>query len=1326
MGKISIKKLNGEVEEIELILGTSLKGRINPKVNRLLKKGGKIKFLPNDVAYDTITRKFIRTFNKERTVGNLEGIPFSTNSVNSKLKKLLRSRPKTIRLPNKQVVNLDSGKYEPIAEWFVGKSRLMKDSKKEQGWVNELQNKVVFQQQIPKGKLIDEEGFSTLFYTPKTQNSGASIFQQYNYFGESPPETTDEFLDMIVGAFDSDFSSADKSRPNVKVVLKFGATDFRLFPLDVLMNEGVSFAIDDFANQETSGWGGSDAQGIDGESLVSLGNLDMTFFRIILTGSPSAGAKDDSGIKSRWFFLDQIKTNKNECLEGALKRFLKMSERVHTIRVMMVELGMGIEMDMPITLEQLKIYEFQHQVNIEVYVDKPHIYKGEEEYNLIREGSKMFDKTMKLLILNNHYYLIKSPKKNIKDVSRTDLRLLGYDKDGNKSVIKLIEEANAKQEGKNIKDKKEMVVIFDNETIFDRLDDNFLKVYGVAWFVWDINTPFDYNSGWNADKTDNKYHYEPYCYYEKGENCLDKFIKFLLNPPVDIIYRPMGFNNSRFDNYSFCESAMKFQVLEDVFMADGSILYARINGIKNVWDASRFLVGQSLNNACKNYGTNPKKQPDLINHYEVQCWYENNGWEGLNKLLDDKPELVLYNKIDCICLLDLIQKMRSAYLELFREDVLENLTISSMGFNILKKKWDGKQDYIIKRIKEMGYNNLDEMSKNDKKELQEEIKTLKPKHNIIKAKTFKDDLFMRRSMVGGRTQSFYGKLDIKMPIAMCDVKSLYPTVMGSYGKNDCPFPYGMYKETKGYVRNKLGIYRVDIIHQRCKWKNSSPIMSAFNRVKCEVGKDLHRIYAPCVIARRTKDNPLDWFYRGKQESIYLTSVDIDVLRWATEDDNCVKIYEGFYWGETKKDIFTDFLEPAKQEKTNQDILKSKDSPLYNQAKREGCKMLSNSVSGKLLEEIHEDVGSLFTTKNYCKMESDEGIYQLDIHNFGCGFAYLTGKKRASVVFDAMKDDKKKPAYLGMFVYAYARKLMYQELLSKYLVLYMDTDSACMPLFEWERCCQENKDNGLIDTGEYGCLEEEVCYTDKATGKFYPANRLIGISPKNYLVLNDEKDFMSKRKFKGVRKTDYWLPLSYFGEYELDEKNKAFGRAVDMIRGNKKEGCPPMTQDDIRRMREFNCCIDCINDKMNTKEICEKCIKQSKLMKKSYSTEMFEELVNGRKIVVFCSMINRIKYQVGSETSSEYMEELGNCLSVEEMEKMVLNGNDSPMSFSITHRNYDLWQKKKKEFKKLHPNLPPKDLADEFISFFQRFRKIKHEREIKNCFKLKQTYMMKII
>ena len=134
------------------------------------------------------------------------------------------------------------------------------------------------------------------------------------------------------------------------------------------------------------------------------------------------------------------------------------------------------------------------------------------------------------------------------------------------------------------------------------------------------------------------------------------------------------------------------------------------------------------------------------------------------------------------------------------------------------------------------------------------------------------------------------------------------------------------------------------------------------------------------------------------------------------------------------------------------------------------------------------------------------------------------------------------------------------------------------------------------------------------------------------------------------------------------------------------------------------------------------------MKKTYTNEMFEELVNGRKIVVFASMIAKIKYRIGDSASSEYIEKLSNDFSVEEMEAMIQNDEVAgmPMEYTISHRNLELWRKKKKEFKQKHPNMDAKQLKEEFVFFFQRFRKVKSEREIKDCFKLKQRFMLKII
>mgnify|MGYP003114410881 CR=1 FL=1 len=1371
-------------EDFKLFSGKGVANRKLVKILKTAKKKAVIVKLPDNVVYDMEKKRFYKSISPERrllykdprqrddperdeplndilrmewemeldgTTEGVEGLGYTSSKVPSNVLKLMKTRPQTLRLPNSQVINLDTNQFDESSKYFTGNESKMKTDMAKKGWVVEpnMGKSIRLVEKIDTSKVATYTGLQSLYHQPKYQNQKASVFQQYNYYTDLPTNI-EQFAADIMNSYQMDFSETDKKRPNKKVLLTFGSpAEFRLFPLeDIIGEEGdLSFMIDNYQYKEQSGFGGSDKD-FDNQSIVRLDNLKMDFYRIILSGTPLGGGNNAVG-KSKWWFLDQPKTTNNQCIEGAIKRALKLKERTNTIRQRMVEMNVGIEFNEMVSLDKVSYYEDMFEINISVYVDSPHVKDGEIDNNRLLKGSSKYDKTIKILMSKSHFSLIKSPKKNINQISRPDCRILGLNKDGNASVIKIINQAILKEKGVDVKKLKEVAVIFDNETIFDKQDENFLKVYGVSWFLWDYTKEFNYNDGWNEDKTENKYHEEPYCYYKKGENCIDELIRFLLNPPEGIIYRPMGFNNSRFDNYSFCESAMKFKVLEDIFMADGSILYTRITGVANVWDASRFLVGMSLDTACKNYGTNPKKMPDLINHYEVQCYYEYNGWSGLTDLLESKKELVLYNKIDCICLASLIGKMRDAYLELFDEDVFKNLTISSMGYKICSDSWSGKKAFTKQLIQDLGVDNLNELEKEEKQLVVDKIKFYKDKFTITKAKNYQDDLFHRGSMFAGRTQSFFGKIDIKMPLAMCDVKSLYPTCMGNYGDNNCPMPYGKYLKTEEYIPNKLGIYRCKIIHQRCVWKNKKEVMKAFNMVEqITHGKNvLHKNYAPNVIPLRSEDRPLDWFYRGELD-VVLTSVDIEVLKWATEDDSCIEVYEGHYWNDSKTELFVDFLNPAKEEKTNQDKLKAIGSPLYNQAKREGCKMISNSLSGKLLEAIHEDVVDLFSISKYRKLEQDEAIGSLQIQDFGCGFSIINGKKSKESVFNDPKrgDKKKKPAYLGMFVYAYARELMYKKLLSRYLCLYMDTDSACMPYFEWERCIKENKNVGLIDTGEYGCLEEEVCYTDKNTGDFYPANRLIGISPKNYAVLNDgadslikeqnkklpkdkQKGLISKRKFKGVRKTDVWLPLSYFGEYTINENKKAEGEAVNKIKGVMKGGkviIPKYTQDQIRGMRETKCCCDCIMDVIDNKEECLRCKFWKKTMKPAYSTEMFEELVNGNKIVVFCSMINRIKYRMGNTTSSEYIEKLGNNCSVEELELMTAEGSGAPIEYTISHRNLKVWEKAKMDFKKTNPNMNYHQRKEAFVDFFQRFRKIRNEKEIKDIFKLKQVYMLKII
>tara|TARA_R110000803_G_scaffold187311_1_gene249707 strand:- start:1281 stop:5324 length:4044 start_codon:yes stop_codon:yes gene_type:complete len=1336
----------GSSVKYDFFLGNTKK--INPRIKKYLKEGKNL-VLPSNYVIDTKKKTVI-------PISNKGGITKAYKKAITEYPKQIRNNPKQLQIYN-QHLNLLVDKTD-----YLTKSNRLKQLSKVNDYI--FRDGQLLKRDIAKftvGKAVKKHNglsYSRIYKIPKNAQTGEYVNQ--------PPNNIKDFVNSIKIHYQKDFTENERSRTSQRVLLKFG-NEFRYIPIDALNEKNLGKKLDNWDKFKVGEQKiGSDVSLGENQDYINSDLLDMTFFRIVMRGKIQGGANRKK-CETLYWKTNQPPTNDNLCLEGAINRGLNLNRTAKTLRQEIVNWSEGeITKTQMIDINEINIYESYFECCINVYEDTPH-----QNGNIIVKSEMEYEEEIDILIKEEHYYLIIGKKFQISEMSENDKSKLGIEK-----AVKIPKTKEKK------KDLTEKLCIFDIETVFDREDDQYLKSYGVSWFIWDANEKFDYESGWNIDRTENKYHNEPYCYYEKGEGCLTKLIEFLISAPEGIIYKPIGFNNSRFDNFAYCEEALNMGVLRNVFFADGTILYCAIEGTRPSWDASRFLTGLSLDSACKSYNTNPKKRTDLIDHYEIQCYFEKNGWGGLTDLIAEKPELELYNKIDCICLLDLVLKMRSSYDDMFGFDIFESFTLSSMSYKILNEKWTDKKALQAKLC-----------GVKDKAEKQNIVKSHKTPYEVIRAEDYKTDKFWRNSLTAGRTQSFYGRITLDMDCAMVDVKSLYPTVLGSYGGNDCPFPYGNYNFTDKEVVGKCGIYRVDINHQKCKWKTEN-IGNQFLHIKEKYGYDLSRVYAPNVIPRRSEDKPLDWFYKGKIESVYLTSVDIEVLRWATEDKNCITVYEGYYWSEKSSKLFYDFLDPPKKEKTKQDRLKYERKKIvggedekikimyekfgedYNEAKREGSKGISNSVSGKLLEAIHEDVSDMFSCKKFLEMEKDKDISELEILDFGNNFSIITGKKTEEKVFSGLKD--KKPSHLGMFCYSYARKLMYKKLLSRYVVLYMDTDSACMPLSEFDRMnnCKYNIEEDLIDNGEYGCLEEEVCdnkwceecadreerndrkeimeyrkYNRMVNGKrcekciFIPANKLIAISPKNYLVENTINQNLTKRKFKGVRKNDFWLPLSYFGDYEIGEKENKNGEITKFIDGEAYDNITDMTQDEIRRFREYKCCKDCINDLIDSKDNpkwvnnCKECNDKKSIMKKTYTTEMFEYLVRGEKIAIFCSMINRIKYNVKQIIDWEYTEKIDNGgIKLSDFEYIVNNhkiGNDGKnpicLKFNLDKEETEIYFKNMETvFNKIKSlSISEKDKDKKFNMWFKENRKFKNcneERMLTESFKLKQTFMIKII
>ncbi|MCP3684702.1 MAG: hypothetical protein GY861_18700, partial [bacterium] len=342
-----------------------------------------------------------------------------------------------------------------------------------------------------------------------------------------------------------------------------------------------------------------------------------------------------------------------------------------------------------------------------------------------------------------------------------------------------------------------------------------------------------------------------------------------------------------------------------------------------------------------------------------------------------------------------------------------------------------------------------------------------------KIKDVEMDDFFRESIIGGRTQTFIGKRHIKSKhsFKFADVNSLYPAVM-----LDNEFPIGSPVKVEKYVPGKLGIYRCRVTQTLLKRKLNDSV----------IGK----LDVPCVIPYRAPGCNLDWNFR-EEIQVTLTSVDIECVRRAGYH---VKVGTGIIFEETSTTIFDSYMKPFKARKIAEDLLKEHHSKLYNSGIRNMCKLFMNSLSGKLLERNHKYRQVFIKSEfQFNKFLTKVRLESIEAFTMG-SLTYMKGEN-----LDQAR--KFMPVYMGTFVYSYARSLMFDKILSKYPVYYMDTDSALVSNETYEKFTH-------LLGNKFGQLSDDVC---KAFNSIYV------VAPKSYGLFEDKK--LVKFRFKGVRSTD---------------------------------------------------------------------------------------------------------------------------------------------------------------------------------------------------------------
>ncbi|KAJ2210172.1 hypothetical protein EV179_006406, partial [Coemansia sp. RSA 487] len=240
--------------------------------------------------------------------------------------------------------------------------------------------------------------------------------------------------------------------------------------------------------------------------------------------------------------------------------------------------------------------------------------------------------------------------------------------------------------------------------------------------------------------------------------------------------------------------------------------------------------------------------------------------------------------------------------------------------------------------------------------------------------------------------------------------------------------------------------------------------------------------------------------------IGVTSQDMDTLiKYGCE----FEVVHGIYWEQDVGQLFQTYFEPLVREKMKQDELKERGDDSYNPAVRELCKLLMNSLSGKLIQRDYDDVVEVITSKeqmNKFRQKCKEEIKILDI-----------GKTYSLVAGELQNYANNMPTIYGALIYSYARSHMYDMILSKVdpnRLFGMDTDSAFITVGQYNELVE--KYPGIFGD-DFGQFKEEVLELVDSNNEDGPFG--IFVAPKCYCFYARDKTSRHERfikaRFKGI-------------------------------------------------------------------------------------------------------------------------------------------------------------------------------------------------------------------
>ncbi len=530
-------------------------------------------------------------------------------------------------------------------------------------------------------------------------------------------------------------------------------------------------------------------------------------------------------------------------------------------------------------------------------------------------------------------------------------------------------------------------VFFDYETIIDFNNSSCMSPYSLSILVLE---PYDLEALEKADKEDNKIDVanirKRCCKTFLGYDCNEKFVEWLLEYQLDKMLVFIGFNNTNFDNFIMLEGMLKYK--EKNVEADFNVSDIFYNGsqLLNFRVSGRHTTFDIRKHLVGSLKKNCKS-------FKIKCCAKKDfNHDYAQELHDDgklidyitgNEELREYNEYDVLATAVLYKRYMNALLAIpSTEKYAKDLyQIKTIGSLIYKVFTDNKKKKGFELPK------LDYQLYND----------------------------LQKSKIAGRVEMFNGVQKVQERLVSTDVCSLYPFVMSVL---DCYYPTGKeiieVDEYKG--DDVIGFYYCDIDQSCLKEKN------------------LPNIYA--------KKNAIenDWSYDGVLENYLISNVIIGLLR---QFGCSVVIRKGFTFPDKMKSCeMFEFLLDMMKSKNYQDLESKKEDKgeknEYNPALRETYKLLMNSLSGKVIEGLHtEKTIDIDNCAEFLKVQ--EKASKINFINSIGGKMFLTYEVNAEEIIN-----QQRPIYLGVLIYDYAKRYMYQNSYSKIGkagLLYTDTDAS---------------------------------------------------------------------------------------------------------------------------------------------------------------------------------------------------------------------------------------------------------------------------------------------